>query len=400
MKTLAYQYRPELQSELRSILQFWMAHSVDTLHGGFYGKIDENNMADPYAPKGSVLNSRILWTFSAAYNQTHDEHYREVADKAYEYIISHFIDKQYGGLYWTVDYEGNPLDDKKQIYATAFGIYALSEYYKIHHYEEVKSAAIQLFREIENYSYDMKETGYIEAMTREWKEIDDARLSKKDANEKKTMNTHLHILEAYTNLFKIWQDNGLKNKMMLLLRNFTDHIIDPVSNHLIPFFDEHWHRKSNVVSFGHDIEASWLLQEAAEAINEPNIIKITKQLSLKIAEATLPGIDEDGGLWYEKEKDIFIKEKHWWPQAEAMVGFMNVYQNFGNENYLQQSYKSWQFIKQYIKSPQGEWLWGINEDHTVMQGQDKAGIWKCPYHNGRACMEISERISRVMAERF
>lgn len=392
MGILQQQYKSEAQAELHQILQFWANHAVDNINGGFYGQINENNEVSSIAPKGSVLNSRILWTFSAAYNQTHHLEYLELAERAYDYLTAHFIDKKYGGLYWTVDYLGNPLDTKKQIYATAFAIYALSEYHKINKLKEAKIGAMQLFQDIEKHSFESKHTGYIDAFTRDWNEIHDMRLSEKDSNEKKTMNTHLHILEAYTNLYGIWQDNTLKEKIIFLIKDFTDHIINSLNHHLILFFDEYWNPKSTIISFGHDIEASWLLQEAAEAIKDKVIIDQIKQLSLQITDAVIDGVDEDGGLWNEKEGNSFIKEKHWWPQAEAMVGFLNAFQNSGNEKYFRLSYRSWQFIRQYIKSPDGEWYWGIKADHTIMKGQDKAGLWKCPYHNSRACLEIMKRI--------
>jgi mannobiose 2-epimerase len=392
MGILQQQYKSEAQAELHQILQFWANHAVDNINDGFYGQINENNEVSSIAPKGSVLNSRILWTFSAAYNQTHHLEYLELAERAYDYLTAHFIDKKYGGLYWTVDYLGNPLNTKKQIYATAFAIYALSEYHKINKLKEAKIGAMQLFQDIEKHSFESKHTGYIDAFTRDWNEIHDMRLSEKDSNEKKTMNTHLHILEAYTNLYGIWQDNTLKEKIIFLIKDFTDHIINSLNHHLILFFDEYWNPKSTIISFGHDIEASWLLQEAAEAIKDKVIIDQIKQLSLQITDAVIDGVDEDGGLWNEKEGNSFIKEKHWWPQAEAMVGFLNAFQNSGNEKYFRLSYKSWQFIRQYIKSPDGEWYWGIKPDHTIMKGQDKAGLWKCPYHNSRACLEIMKRI--------
>lgn len=392
MGILQQQYKSEAQAELHQILQFWANHAVDNINGGFYGQINENNEVSSIAPKGSVLNSRILWTFSAAYNQTHHLEYLELAERAYDYLTAHFIDKKYGGLYWTVDYLGNPLDTKKQIYATAFAIYALSEYHKINKLKEAKIGAMQLFQDIEKHSFESKHTGYIDAFTRDWNEIHDMRLSEKDSNEKKTMNTHLHILEAYTNLYGIWQDNTLKEKIIFLIKDFTDHIINSLNHHLILFFDEYWNPKSTIISFGHDIEASWLLQEAAEAIKDKVIIDQIKQLSLQITDAVIDGVDEDEGLWNEKEGNSFMKEKHWWPQAEAMVGFLNAFQNSGNEKYFRLSYRSWQFIRQYIKSPDGEWYWGIKVDHTIMKGQDKAGLWKCPYHNSRACLEIMKRI--------
>ena len=389
-------YKIELSGELSNILQFWSEKTPDKVNGGFYGKIDNDNHVTPEAPKGSVLNARILWTFSAAFNQNPNPSYLEIATRAYHYIITHIIDKQYGGVYWSVDYKGNPLDTKKQVYANAFAIYALSEFYKASGIEAAKQEAIDLFYLLVESAYDTVKTGYFEAFTKDWQPIDDLRLSAKDANEKKTMNTHLHVLEGYTNLYRIWPDKALGEHISLLLNNFFDHFIDHQTHHLVLFFDEDWNRRSDLVSYGHDIEATWLLLEAAEVIGDDVMMERIKKISIGIADATITGLDSDGGLWYEYEPadDHLIKEKHWWVQAEAMIGFFNAWQISGDEKYLDLSIKNWGFVKAKILDPvHGEWFWGIKQDGGVMQSEDKVGIWKCPYHNSRACLEIIKRIS-------
>ena len=343
-----------------------------------------------------MLNARILWSFSAAYNLNKSEAYLNYAERAYQYITSHFIDKEHGGVYWTVDYKGNPLDTKKQVYAIAFTIYALSEYYIASAKDEAKTLAVLLYNLLLKYTYDTIKTGYFEAFTRDWQPISDLRLSAKDANEKKTMNTHLHVLEAYTNLYRIWPDDSLKAQIITLINNFTDHIIDTETNHLVLFFNENWNRRSTTVSYGHDIEATWLLQEAAMVIDDQPLIGKIKQLNIGITEATHKGLDTDGGLWYEYEpvSDHLVKEKHWWPQAEAMVGFYNTWQITGDDRYLQLSKNNWKFVKSHIiDTENGEWVWGINAKGEHMPGEDKVGLWKCPYHNSRACIEIIKRIS-------
>jgi mannobiose 2-epimerase len=398
--TIKYQldtYKKELTNELGNILNYWMANTVDEQDGGFYGKIDNDNKVIPASPKGSVLNARILWSFSAAYNQSLDAKYLAMADRAYQYIIKHFIDAEFGGVYWTVDHLGNPLDTKKQVYASAFTIYALSEYYKASDVAEAKNYAVDLYKLLVDKSYDKERTGYLEAFTKGWQPIGDLRLSAKDANEKKSMNTHLHVLEAYTTLYSIWLDEELRRQIETLINNFLDHIIDSETNHLVLFFDEDWNKRSNTVSYGHDIEATWLLLEAAEAIGHHELIEKVKQQCIKISEATKKGLDTDGGLWYEYEpaEDHLIKEKHWWVQAEAMVGFYNTWQINNNEEYLDLSLRNWAFVKQHLLDiKNGEWFWGIYANGDVMQTEDKAGIWKCPYHNSRACIELIKRISR------
>lgn len=388
-------YKQELSQELQNILNYWINNTVDNEDGGFYGKIDNNNQLIPRAPKGSVLNARILWSFAAAYNHTKDAALLPYAHRAYQYIVDYFIDPEFGGVYWTVDHECKPLDTKKQVYASAFTIYALSEYYKATGVEEALTRAKDLYRLLVDKSYDHERTGYLEAFTREWQPIADLRLSAKDANEKKSMNTHLHVLEAYTTLYTVWPDGGLRAQIETLLHNFLDHIIDSQTHHLILFFDEDWSPKADTISYGHDIEATWLLLEAAEAIHHEELIARVKAVCIEISEATLAGLDTDGGLWYEYEpdEDHLIKEKHWWPQAEAMIGFYNTYQITSDEKWLRYSLDNWAFVKQHILDKQnGEWLWGIYADGSPMATEDKAGIWKCPYHNSRACLELMRRI--------
>jgi mannobiose 2-epimerase len=321
-----------------------------------------------------------------------------MATRAYKYICDHIIDPDFGGVYWSVDYKGVPLDTKKQVYAIAFTIYAFSEFYVASGNEAAKEKAIEFFYLLVERAYDPINTGYFEAFTKEWKAIDDLRLSAKDENEKKTMNTHLHVLEGYTNLFRIWPDKALKEHIEILINNFFDHFIDHQTHHLQLFFDEGWNSKSDLVSYGHDIEATWLLLEAAEVIRNEDLVEKVKAISIPIAEATINGVDNDGGLWYEYEPATryLIKEKHWWVQAEAMVGFYNAWQISGDEKYLELSIKNWGFVKDKIlDEANGEWFWGINQNGQVMPGEDKAGIWKCPYHNTRACIEIIKRIDHL-----
>lgn len=254
--------------------------------------------------------------------------------------------------------------------------------------------AKDLVEQIEKNSFDNRGGGYLEAFTQGWKLIADLRLSEKDDNEKKTANTHLHIIEAYANLYMVWPDEKLKESIKHLLDIFEQYMIDPQTAHLNLFMDENWTVKSSLVSYGHDIEAAWLLLDCARVLNNENYIIRFKELSIRLAEAAAEGLDKDGGLWYEydAEKDHLIKEKHSWPQAEAMIGFLNAYQLTGKERYLEYFINSWEFIKKHIKdNDKGEWFWGVHEDYAVMD-KEKAGFWKCPYHSARACMEIYKRV--------
>lgn len=372
-----------------------MNKTPDHLNGGFVGRIDNDNLIISHAPKGSVLNARILWSFAAAYNNDPRLGYLNIADRAYEYISRHFLDRSFGGVFWTVDAYGATLDSKKQVYAIAFTIYALSEYFIASGMEVAKEEAINLYGDLVKYSLDGQKGGYFEAFDREWQPIEDLRLSDKDANEKKTMNTHLHVLEAFANLYRIWPDSGLKHRILELLNIFTTHMIDPLNTHLKLFFDEDWNSRSSVISYGHDIEAAWLLLEAAEVIADNQQIEKLKVLAVDMAYATLKGFDSDGGLWYERnpEANHTIKEKHWWVQAEAMVGFYNSWQISSDPIFLEKFERLWAYTYSHIiDHKNGEWFWGRDAEGNVMNSEDKVGLWKCPYHNSRACIEILKRL--------
>jgi mannobiose 2-epimerase len=392
----------ELQTELDSILNWWAKYARDETYDGFYGKIDNSNTVIDESPKGLVLNARILYTFSSAYLLNNRASDLAMATRAYEYLIDYFLDLKEGGFYWSVNSDGSKLADKKQVYGQAFVIYALSEYFRASGNGNALAIAKSTFVLLEKYSFDAKHMGYIEALTADWHAMEDLRLSDKDQNDKKSMNTHLHIIEAYANLYLVWPDPKLKTAVKQLLANFKEHIIDSKTHHLHLFFDEQWKVKSTAISYGHDIEAAWLLQEASESIADENEILTFKAIALQIASATQKGLASNGGLLYEYDPASahLSNQFHWWPQAEAMVGFYNAYQINGKEKYLNYTLNCWSFIKNHIKDQQnGEWFWGVESktadvEHLVPINEDKAGFWKCPYHNGRACMELIRRIQK------
>lgn len=391
-------YKKEVKKELHTILAWWIKYALDKKNGGFYGKINNTNSCTPEAIKGLVLNTRILYTFSSAFLLTAKKSYLSIADRAFNYLIANFLDTENGGFYWSVNYKGKLDDGKKQVYGQAFAIYALAEYYKATSNTKALETAKNCFELLEKHSFDPINTGYLEAFTQSWSPIEDLRLSDKDQNEKKSMNTHLHIIEAYANLYTIWKNEQLERAIHQLLNNFKQHIINPINSHLNLFFNEKWQIKSTSISFGHDIEAAWLLLEAAESINCKQQIEDFKAIALQITKASTKGLNDDGALWYEFDpiNQHLTKEIHWWPQAEAMVGFFNAWQISKDETYLTNSLKTWSFIKNHlVDTKNGEWFWGLNSDYSLMQQQDKAGFWKCPYHNSRACIEIIKRISNI-----
>ena len=384
-----------MRSELENnILPFWMNKMEDNEQGGFYGEITGDDELRPEASKGAILNARILWTFSAAYRLLKKPEYLKTATRAKRYLIDRFYDPEYGGIYWELDYKGNPLDTKKQIYAIGFAIYGLSEYARATGDAEALEYAQRLFEVIEQHSFDPVQNGYLEALTRDWQPIEDMRLSDKDENEKKTMNTHLHILEPYTNLYRVWKDERLERQLRNLIDVFITRILDPQTGHLNLFFEEDWTNKYRIYSYGHDIEASWLIHEAALVLGDETVLKRIEPLIVRIAQAADEGLNPDGSMIYENflDKQKIDRELHWWVQAENVVGHINLYQHFGDESALDIAARCWEFIKaKLIDHEHGEWHWSILPDGTVNRKDDKAGFWKCPYHNGRMCMEVIER---------
>ncbi|MDR2801793.1 MAG: AGE family epimerase/isomerase, partial [Prevotellaceae bacterium] len=320
-------FKNELEN---NILSFWLSRMQDNEHGGFYGRIDGNGMLHPQANKGAVLNARILWTFSAAYRLLKKPEYKAAAQRAFDYITDHFIDTTFGGVYWELDYNGRPVNAKKQMYAQGFALYGFSEFYRATGNTKALELSKEFFYLIEKHC-DSEAGGYLEAYTREWNVIEDMRLSSKDANEKKTMNTHLHILEPYTNLCRVWNNPQLHEAQRKLIAIFTEKISNK-SGHLDLFFDEAWNVKSFGISYGHDIEASWLLWEAAAVLGDAKLLEQVTARSLKIANAAAEGLQPDGSMIYERNGEHTDNDRHWWVQAETVTGFLYAYKNSGNKD--------------------------------------------------------------------
>ena len=424
VKTMKQEMQDVLQN---NILRFWLDKMVDRENGGFYGRIDGQEVLHADAEKGAILNARILWSFSAAYRVLHDEEYLEAATRAKDYIIDHFIDKEYGGVYWSLDSKGNPLDTKKQFYAIGFAIYGMSEYARATGDREALECALQLFDCIEEHALDPVYNGYIEACTREWGTIADMRLSELDANYPKSQNTHLHIIEPYANLYRCLKELDVtescnyvpvigavlpvdvavpqetKMRVERALRNiiniFTDHILNPETHHLDLFFDMDWTRQAGrLESYGHDIECSWLMHEAALVLGDTDVLAKIEPIVQMVAKASEKGLRPDGSMIHEANLDTghVDDDLHWWVQAENVVGWFNLYQYFGDEAALDKAERCWNYIKtQLIDYENGEWHWSRHPDGTLNTVDDKAGFWKCPYHNSRMCLEIIERSDHI-----
>ena len=395
-QALASHLKKELTED---ILPYW-SKKICKGDTGFYGRISGEEVIDPEAPVGAIMTSRILWTFSNAFRLFRREEYKTMAMQAKSLIINNFYDIEQGGIYWSINPDGTPLDTKKQIYAIAFCIYGLAEWNRASGDEEALELAKKLYRDIEKHSFDTCKNGYFEAFTREWGEIQDMRLSDKDANESKTMNTHLHVLEAYTGLYRVWKDGGLAAQLKNLIGIFLDRILG-ADAHLRLFFDDDWNCGYKIYSYGHDIEASWLLHEAALVLgDEATIGKVEKEVP-RIAAAAGEGFTAKGGMIYEKDNATghIDGDRHWWVQAETVVGYFNLWQLTGEPSGLENSIECWEFIRNnLIDRENGEWFWSIRQDGSVNRTDDKAGFWKCPYHNGRMCMEIIERTASMALE--
>lgn len=386
--------RKELDIALNNILRYWKNNTIDEINGGFVGRITQDNQVDDTAAKGLVLQGRLLWSFSAAYKNSNDPTDLALAERAYHYIKTYGIDPIYGGVYWSLTHKGEVLEGKKQTYAIAFVIYGLSAYYEISQDMEVLAWANKLVEKLEKYAFEPVYGGYIEALGQDWSKIDDVRLSDKDLQASKTMNTHLHIIEAYSNLYRVAPNDYLKEKIDHLLSIFDQYIIN--GKHLILFMNNRWESSQRFFSFGHDIEASWLLLECAETIQDKRWIKIYKRHAIQLAEGALEGF-EGGALNYEYNHATrhLHAEKHWWVQAEALVGFYSAYTLTQHEKYLKVVYQIWSYIKSnLLDTKHGEWFWGRDAQGELMLGEDKVGIWKCPYHNTRACLELLHRIPK------
>lgn len=396
------QLRAEFRQEHKDILAYWQRYAPDPVNGGFYGRVDYQNHPDSSAEKGIVLNSRILWTFSAALRHTQHHDYRATADRAFAAIRQHFIDPQHGGVFWSISPDGQPKQPIKQLYGQAFALYGLSEYARATSSAPSLTLAKELFRLMVSKAHDAPKGGFLEARARDWSPATDYMLSKRENGEVKTMNTHLHILEAFTNLYHVWPDKAVADQMRGMLNVFLKYIVDPKTYRMNLFMDENWRVRRTAISYGHDIEACWLLPEAADALATRNptdkpLQKTVRSVAVKMARAASTGLDPDGGMNYEYDPATghHNRERSWWVMAEAMVGFLHAYQLTGEKHFLAKSLASWEFCKKHLLDVKnGEWFSGVDEKHQVL-GKEKISLWKCPYHNSRACLEMLDRLEHL-----
>lgn len=395
MKNDLAAWRSELRAELtENILPFWLSLCPDD--GPITGRVDGEGRVHAGAGLSAVLLARMLWFFSAAYRAVGDRRALDAARRVWFFLSDNLIDRRYGGVYWELSHNGLPLGCKKQSYAAGFAIYGLCEYALASGDMRAADEARALFGSLEEHAYDTAHDGYVEAFARDWQPLDDMRLSAKDSNTAFSMNTHLHLLEAYTALSKVRPSERVSDALHRLLRIHTDRIFDPSTGHLNLFFDRGWRAEWRTVSFGHDIEASWLIDEAAAAAgtSSAKAASVTEAL----AAAAVEGLQPDGSMIYEYDPATgrTDADRHWWVQAESVVGLFNMYQRTGDERFLRRSRDAWRYISgRLVDRLHSEWLWSVRADGSENRTDDKAGFWKCPYHNGRMCMELAARIDRL-----
>lgn len=381
----------EVKKELTEhIIPFW-SKLRDDENGGFYGYMGYDLALDKKADKGVILHSRILWFFSSCYAVLKDEKCKELAAHAFEYIKNHCIDFDNGGVYWMTNYKGEPSDTMKHTYNIAFAIYALSAYYNAVGDKFALDLAYKLFDDIESNTLD--EYGYREAFTVDWKLVPNDALSENGLMADKTMNAILHLIEAYTELYKADHNERVGERLKFQLSQMSDKVYDPETNALRVFFDTKLDVIGDIHSFGHDIEATWLMDLACDTLGDEELKNKFAKMDLKISKNIQTIALEDGALNNERENDKIDRKRVWWVEAESVVGFINAYQHSGDESFLGSANSVWEYIKSDIidKREGSEWYSEVAFDHKPHDFKEIVGPWKCPYHNGRMCLEVIKR---------
>ena len=388
METRTDKFLQEVRENLTScILPYWLR--LKDPRGGFYGEVAADGTILYDAPRGVILNARIIWSFAAAYQALPDTAYLVAAVHARDYFLEHFCDHKYGGVYWSVDAAGERLDTKKQLYSQGFAIYALSELYKATGDDEVLKNAINLYKVVETYFADKENGGYIEALARDFSPLEDMSLSAHDINADKTMNSHLHVLEAYANLYQVWPDEELKAAVEKLLDIIGTKVM-AADGHLQLYFRKDWSVMPGGVSYGHDIETSWLALECAMALKDIDVVNRVRPWALAMGKAGNEGLFPDGSMRYEKFLDgKYDDSRQWWVQAETVVGNLWLWKYHSDPQGAERALSAWSYIREnLVDSKDGEWWWAVLPDGKVDLSQPKVGFWKCPYHNTRMCLQV------------
>lgn len=377
---------------LNDIIPFWK-NLRDDEFGGYYGYMDYDLKVDKRAVKGCILNSRITWFFANAYTLLKDESLLEEAKHGFAFMKEHCMDKENGGIFWSMKYDGTPEDTTKHTYNQAFSIYALSSYYEATHDEEALAMAKELFHIIETRCTD--EIGYKEAFDKEFHEVENDKLSENGVIAEKTMNTLLHVFEAYTELYRVAKLPEVKERLEWIMDTFADKVYNPKLHRQEVFFDRNMNTILDLHSYGHDIETAWLMDRGVEVLGEKKyeekMTPITKDLTAEIYKVAFDG----HSLANECEKGVVNVHRIWWVQAETVIGFLNGWQKDPSRTeYLDAAKSEWQFIKDHVmdKRQGSEWFWEVDQSGKPYEGRPIVEPWKCPYHNGRMCFEVIRRL--------
>ncbi len=397
------QWKIELRQHLtKDLIPFWKGMR-DTKNGGFYGYMDTKGKVDKKAEKGCILNSRILWFFSSACTLLGEKSLRPYMDQAYTFLKESFLDKENGGLYWSVTYDGKPADDTKHTYNQAFAIYGLCAYYENTKQLEALDLAGNLYELIEERMRD--EGGYLEAFGVDFTPASNEKLSENGVEATRTMNTLLHVMEAYTELYRVTKNLGdyreMREKVAQNLREMfgiiEKKIYNPVKRRQEVFFDQDYHSLIDLYSYGHDIESAWLIQRGVEVLGEEETKASMMPLVQAMTEETYKQAYVHQSMPAECEKGVVDERRVWWVQAEAITGFYNGYQNWPERaEYAEAARSIWEFVKTYVMMPgktPTEWYWYVDKDGKPALEEPVVEPWKCPYHNGRMCMEMIRRLS-------
>jgi len=392
----------QFRAEFLAIADWWSTYAQDRENGGFWGRIDHNNIPDRRADKSVVLNTRILWFFSELAILTREPRHAEMAHRAFAFVHERFVDREHGGVFWMLSATGGVTDARKQTYAQAFAIYACAAYHQFSGDPRALELALTCFDMLERRALDTANNGYFEAYARDWGPLDDVRLSEKEDNSPKTMNTHLHVLEAYTGLCKALPNAHARyadafEALGNILSVYCEKFVDMESGHLRMFMSESWQDRSRAYSFGHDIESSWLIQKAITVLvsRDPSCLRFGAQVKRLAQVALRDGLRTTGGM--ADEYDIasgHFCDSAWWVQAEAMVGFASMWAAGEGQSYLDAALGIWRHVQQFYQDRRnGEWFWYSCRDRRPEETAYKVGPWKAPYHNGRAMMLMYQLLS-------
>lgn len=373
------------------IIPFWKGLRDDE-NGGYAGYMDYDLNVDKKSVKGCILNSRITWFFANAYMALKDESLLAEARHGYEFMQKYCVDQEKGGVYWSVDYKGTPEDTTKHTYNQAFSIYALSSYYDASKDEGALKTAMELFHIIEERCMD--EIGYKEAFDREFREIENDKLSENGVIADKTMNTLLHVFEAYTELYRVSGDGAVKKRLMWILDTIAEKIYNPALHRQEVFFDREMNSILDLHSYGHDIETAWLIRRGTDVLGDDTYTEKMLPIILDLTSQVYRTAFDGHSLANECEKGVVDENRIWWVQAETLIGFLNGYQLAPEHTeYLEGARSVWSFIKEHVidKRPGSEWFWDVNKEGKSVSGKPIVEPWKCPYHNGRMCLEVIRR---------